>query len=237
MTVVASLRSADNRNLWDHQAGPGQQPTQEEHRPADSPLRLQAGSDRWDHQSTTRLRGRWERRTGGRGWNRGCLDQRCLDQGGSDHKWREGKPCWKCFNFLFAVEGKGEMSETSGSPLLQNYPACSSSSSSSSSSSADLVWLRLWCEMLPCLDGEDCELLLNHSGWSCRQPGGRVRTTRVSWGMLLLNIFLEKRWRQKAAIEFNSIQLYSKSVSHTALWLVTDAADVFQVSLTAAGKT
>lgn len=77
MTVVASLRSADNRNLWDHQAGPGQQPTQKEHCPADSPLRLQAGSDRWDHQSTTRLRGRWERGV----WNRGCLHQGCLDQG------------------------------------------------------------------------------------------------------------------------------------------------------------
>lgn len=33
--------------------------------------------------------------------------------------------------------------------------------------------------MLPCLEGEGCDLLINRSGWTCTQPGGRVKTTTV----------------------------------------------------------
>jgi hypothetical protein len=38
--------------------------------------------------------------------------------------------------------------------------------------------------MLPCLEGEGCDLLINRSGWTCTQPGGRIKTTTVS-GLLL----------------------------------------------------
>lgn len=34
--------------------------------------------------------------------------------------------------------------------------------------------------MLPCLEGEGCDLLINRSGWTCTQPGGRIKTTTVS---------------------------------------------------------
>ncbi|XP_061780301.1 chemokine-like protein TAFA-5 [Nerophis lumbriciformis] len=44
----------------------------------------------------------------------------------------------------------------------------------------DIVSSRQWCLMGPCLDHEDCHLLLNQSGWTCTQPGGRVKTTTVS---------------------------------------------------------
>uniref|UniRef100_A0A3Q2XUZ4 TAFA chemokine like family member 5 n=1 Tax=Hippocampus comes TaxID=109280 RepID=A0A3Q2XUZ4_HIPCM len=44
---------------------------------------------------------------------------------------------------------------------------------------ADIVLSRQWCRMSPCLDGEGCELLVNQSGWTCTQPGGRVKTTTV----------------------------------------------------------
>ncbi|XP_073327971.1 uncharacterized protein [Pagrus major] len=40
-----------------------------------------------------------------------------------------------------------------------------------------IVWSRQWCEMSPCLDDEGCDLLVNQSGWTCTQPGGRVKTT------------------------------------------------------------
>ncbi|KAI3370579.1 hypothetical protein L3Q82_007148 [Scortum barcoo] len=40
-----------------------------------------------------------------------------------------------------------------------------------------IVWSRQWCEMTPCLDDEGCDLLVNQSGWTCTQPGGRVKTT------------------------------------------------------------
>lgn len=34
--------------------------------------------------------------------------------------------------------------------------------------------------MVPCLEDEGCDLLVNKSGWTCTQPGGRVKTTTVS---------------------------------------------------------
>uniref|UniRef100_A0A673B6L3 TAFA chemokine like family member 5 n=1 Tax=Sphaeramia orbicularis TaxID=375764 RepID=A0A673B6L3_9TELE len=42
-----------------------------------------------------------------------------------------------------------------------------------------IVRSRQWCEMSPCLDHEGCDLLANQSGWTCTQPGGRVKTTTV----------------------------------------------------------
>ncbi|XP_077453380.1 chemokine-like protein TAFA-5 isoform X1 [Stigmatopora argus] len=45
---------------------------------------------------------------------------------------------------------------------------------------AEIVLSRQWCEMSPCLDDEGCDLLVNQSGWTCTQPGGRVKTTTVS---------------------------------------------------------
>ncbi|XP_067349949.1 chemokine-like protein TAFA-5 isoform X3 [Channa argus] len=42
-----------------------------------------------------------------------------------------------------------------------------------------IVRSREWCEMTPCLDDEGCNLLANQSGWTCTQPGGRVKTTTV----------------------------------------------------------
>lgn len=36
--------------------------------------------------------------------------------------------------------------------------------------------------MVPCLEDEGCDLLVNKSGWTCTQPGGRVKTTTVSSG-------------------------------------------------------
>uniref|UniRef100_A0A8C6PJR8 TAFA chemokine like family member 5 n=1 Tax=Nothobranchius furzeri TaxID=105023 RepID=A0A8C6PJR8_NOTFU len=43
-----------------------------------------------------------------------------------------------------------------------------------------VVRSQRWCEMTPCLDDEGCNLLVNQSGWTCTQPGGRVKTTTVS---------------------------------------------------------
>nr|XP_020449251.1 protein FAM19A5-like isoform X2 [Monopterus albus] len=42
-----------------------------------------------------------------------------------------------------------------------------------------IIRSRQWCEMTPCLDEEGCDLLVNRSGWTCTQPGGRVKTTTV----------------------------------------------------------
>ncbi|XP_023685968.2 chemokine-like protein TAFA-5 isoform X1 [Paramormyrops kingsleyae] len=45
---------------------------------------------------------------------------------------------------------------------------------------ARIVRTRQWCDMLPCLEEEGCALLVNRSGWTCTQPGGRMKTTTVS---------------------------------------------------------
>uniref|UniRef100_A0A4W5JT86 TAFA chemokine like family member 5a n=1 Tax=Hucho hucho TaxID=62062 RepID=A0A4W5JT86_9TELE len=42
---------------------------------------------------------------------------------------------------------------------------------------ASIVRMKQWCEMVPCLEDEGCDLLINKSGWTCTQPGGRVKTT------------------------------------------------------------
>uniref|UniRef100_A0A8L0DUW1 Protein FAM19A5 n=1 Tax=Oncorhynchus mykiss TaxID=8022 RepID=A0A8L0DUW1_ONCMY len=42
---------------------------------------------------------------------------------------------------------------------------------------ARIVRSRQWCDMMPCLEDEGCDLLVNQSGWTCTQPGGRVKTT------------------------------------------------------------
>ena len=47
-------------------------------------------------------------------------------------------------------------------------------------STARIVRTKQWCEMIPCLEDEGCDLLVNKSGWTCTQPGGRVKTTTVS---------------------------------------------------------
>lgn len=48
------------------------------------------------------------------------------------------------------------------------------------SAAAGIVRKKQWCEMVPCLEDEGCDLLVNKSGWTCTQPGGRVKTTTVS---------------------------------------------------------
>lgn len=52
-------------------------------------------------------------------------------------------------------------------------------------SAAGIVRKKQWCEMVPCLEDEGCDLLVNKSGWTCTQPGGRVKTTTVSSTSLL----------------------------------------------------
>ncbi|KAM8861239.1 chemokine-like protein TAFA-5 isoform X2 [Synchiropus splendidus] len=61
---------------------------------------------------------------------------------------------------------KGQIAGTTG-----GRPACVD---------VTIVSSRQWCQMAPCLEDESCGLLFNQSGWTCTQPGGRVKTTTVS---------------------------------------------------------
>ncbi|KTF71791.1 hypothetical protein cypCar_00033964, partial [Cyprinus carpio] len=82
-----------------------------------------------------------------------------------------------CFPGQVAGTTRAQPSCVEGPPQHATNPSASNYKHKQEETDTSIVLQKWWCQMHPCLDGEECKVLPDLTGWSC-STGNKVKTTK-----------------------------------------------------------